>query len=175
MIADSRVRFRVALALGEAHEPRAVAALARIARRDSVEPMDPDRGAQLVRRDRRPALFAELELKADRNPRSPTMNPADIRELLKQLVEIVGARNRPDEVGRVLDVLAADDGGAIDATWLDARDRMVLALARGVRRSGGRLPIDPDSARPGAALVVRLVQRARTWAQDELVRPSRHS
>ena len=36
-----------------------------------------------------------------------------------------------------------------------------------MRRSGGQLQIDHDPARPGAALVARLVKRARARAQDE--------
>src|SRR5262249_11757721 len=69
---------------------------------------------------------------------------------------IVAARNRPDEIRRVLGVLAAGKPGAADA----ARDRLVLALARRVRRSGGRLPVDPA----GTTLVGRMVRPARMGA-----------
>ncbi len=159
---DSRVRFRAAFALGDAHDPRAAVALARIVRRDAanrwIRTAVLSSSAEMADR-----LF--VELKADRNPPAPDTNPTDIEELRKQLVEIVGVRNRPDEVGRVLDVLAAEVGGPAEASWLDEPTRMVLALSRGMRRSGGRLPIDPGAARPGAALVGRLVRRARTLAQ----------
>ncbi len=81
--------------------------------------------------------------------------------MLKPLVEIVGARNRPDEIGRVLDDLARPN-----ASHRDTRDQLVLALARGMRRSGGRLSIDKTAARPGAGMVSRLVQRAREFVHD---------
>jgi putative membrane-bound dehydrogenase-like protein len=154
--ADSRVRFRVAFALGETHDPRAGTGLALIVRRDAAN------------RWIRTAVLSSSAATADRlfavlkTDRSST-EPAVIQEFAKQLVEIVGARNRPDEVGRVLDALAAED-----ATWLgpDGRDLMIRTLARGVRRAGGKLPIDPNATRPGAALVARLVQHARTQARD---------
>jgi putative heme-binding domain-containing protein len=97
------------------------------------------------------------------NPSPPALNsnPADRDELLRQLVEVVAARNRADEVGRVLDTLAA-----IPASGLDFRDHLVLVLARGLRRSGAQLPVDPNAVRPGAALVARLLKQARTRTLD---------
>jgi putative heme-binding domain-containing protein len=90
-----------------------------------------------------------------------------MQELLESLVAIVGGRNRPDEVGRLLDALAASNGGIIDGSRLDKAQRMVLALAQGARRSGGQIRIDRDPRRTGAALVARIVQRAVTRAKDE--------
>ncbi len=43
---------------------------------------------------------------------------------------------------------------------------MIQILARGMRRAGGRLPTEPNAARPGAALVARLFQRARASIRD---------
>ena len=129
----------------ERRATRTVSALARIARRDGSN------------RWIRTAVLSSCASTADRL--FAELATAGAPEMLEPLVAIVGARNRPDEVNRVLDVLAARAG--------DARDRLVLALARAVRRSGGRLPIEPAPARPGAALVARLLQGARTSAQDE--------
>ena len=97
------------------------------------------------------------------DPVSPI--PAAQAELLEQLAEIVGARNRPDEIGRVLDhagveaVADASSRSSCETAWSSA-------LARGLRRSGGQLPVDQVPARSGAGLVAHLVQRARTKALD---------
>jgi putative heme-binding domain-containing protein len=47
----------------------------------------------------------------------------------------------------------------------DEWELMFRTLARGVRRAGGLLPIDPMMRSPGAILVVRLLQRARSRVQ----------
>ena len=133
---DARVRFRAALALGETSDPRAVTALASIARRDSTD------------RWTRTAVLSSCSQMADRLFVELSSGPVAIgsddkassmRELLDSLAAIVGARNRPDEVGRFLDALAARDGKKIDGSLLDEMQTMVLALARGARRSGGRI------------------------------------
>ena len=161
---DSRVRFSVALALGETSDPRAETALARIVVRDAAN------------RWIRTAVLSSCVSTADRlfvdlwtKPSSPAPGgkPTDRAELLGQLVEVVGARNQPDEVGRILDTMAgAKDVGPVDASGLDFRDRLVLALARGLRRSGHPLAVDPNAVKPGAALVARLLERARTRNLD---------
>ena len=100
-------------------------------------------------------LFAELAT-------GPSADAPRTRELLEPLVAVVGVRNRRDEVNRVLDVLAAGAGTSVG----DARTRLVLILARRVRSSGGRLATEPGSARPGTALVGRLVRDARARGLD---------
>ena len=161
---DPRVRFRVALALGETSDPRAEKGLARIVVRDAAN------------RWIRTAVLSSCASMADRlfvdlwtnpSPSAPGGNPTDRAELLGQLVEVVGARNRPDEVGRILDTMAgAKDVGPVDASGLAFRDRLVVALARGLRRSGHPLAVDPNAVKPGAALVARLLERARTRNLD---------
>jgi putative heme-binding domain-containing protein len=150
--------------LAETSDPRAETVLARIVVRDAANRWIRTAvlGSCASTADR---LFGDLL--ADLGPFDPGANPADKLELLMQLVEVVGARNRPDEVARVLDKLAAiKDAGAIAASGLDFRDRLVLVLARGLRRSGAQLPVDPNAVRPGAALVARLLDRARTRTLD---------
>src|SRR5262249_33849198 len=100
----------------------------------------------------------------DHDSPSSTADPTLVADLLRQLAEVVGARNRPDEVGRVLEELAASDGLGRPAPFASRRDDLVLVLARASRRSGRRLAIDPDPARPGAALVVRTVRQASARA-----------
>jgi putative membrane-bound dehydrogenase-like protein len=148
---DPRVRFRAAFAMGETTDPRAVAALARIARRDGAD------------RWMRAAVLSSCAATADRLfAELATAPTAGANEMLEPLVAIAGARNRPDEVRRVLDVLAADRPGNVGGE----RDRLVLALARGVRRSGGRLAVDRAAAGPGASLAARLVEQARMRTLD---------
>ena len=88
-------------------------------------------------------------------------------ELLEQLAEIVGARNRPAEIGRVLDHAGSRISG--DASRLELRDRLVLGLARGLRRSGANFRSIQVAARPGTALVTHLIQQARTKALDSQI------
>ena len=142
-------------------DPRAGPALAQIVRRDLA-----DRWIQAAVLSSSAATADRLfvVLLADRN----ATEPAVMQEFAKQLAEIVGARNRPDEVIRVLDAMAAEDGNPIASAWLgpDGRDLMIRTLARGLRRAGGRLPIKPNAARPGEALISRLVEEARKRLQD---------
>ena len=130
--ADSRVRFRVAFAMGETNDPRATAALARIARAD------------VANRWIRAAVLSSCATTADRllvdrwqdTSRAATASDPPRAELLRQLAEIVGARNRPDEVGRVLDELAADgETRACCRARARPADSVVLALARRRRRA----------------------------------------
>ncbi|HZW31529.1 MAG TPA: PVC-type heme-binding CxxCH protein, partial [Isosphaeraceae bacterium] len=157
---DSRVRFRVAFALGETSDPRAGSTLARILRRDAAN------------RWIRAAVLSACAATADRllldlwsgtGPPGSTGDPAVVAGLLRQLAEVVGARNRPDEVGRVLAELAAVDGVDRRAS---RRDELVLVLAQAARRSGRPLAIGPDPRQPGAALVARMAQQARAKALD---------
>jgi putative membrane-bound dehydrogenase-like protein len=163
---DSRVRFRTALALGDTSDPRAVAALARIAHRDGANKWI--RTAVLsscaITADR---LFVELNAnRANRSP-APSGNMAtDAQQLIEPLAAIVGARNRPDEVNRVLDALAAGKTDDSAGFRLGVRERQILALARGAQRSGGRLPVEAGLSRPGLLLVARLVQHAAARARD---------
>src|SRR5262249_22436001 len=79
----------------------------------------------------------------------------------------VGARNRPGEVGRVLDELAAMDPNGRAAARGGLREELVLVLARAARRSGGPLALGADPAQAGPALVARMAQPAREQGLDE--------
>jgi putative heme-binding domain-containing protein len=164
---DSRVRFRVAFALGETRDPRAEAKLVQIVLRDV--------GNRWIRA----AVLSSCAATAGRlwidlwratGPKASRGDSAAVAGLLRQLAEVVGARNRPDEAGRVLEELAAGDRDgrtAPGAGRSGLRDELVLVLARAARRSGGLLAIGPDPAQPGAALVAGMARRAREQALDE--------
>jgi putative membrane-bound dehydrogenase-like protein len=95
---DAQVRFHVALALGETRDPAGVAPLLAVARKDAADPLT--RIAVLSSAaDHSHTLFASILGDA----RPPT---ADEREFLAQLAAVVGARNRPAEVSRILETLA---------------------------------------------------------------------
>jgi putative heme-binding domain-containing protein len=164
---DSRVRFQAAFALGKNGDPRAVTALGQLVLRDAANPWI--RAAVLSScASIADSLLVELY---------PT-RPATASEesgyslVLKQLVEIVGARNRPNEVNRVLDVLAADARHPVDSGQFSFAERLVLQLARASRRSASQLALERDPARPGTNLVDRLIQRAGKIILDVQTSPA---
>ena len=118
---DLRVRFQLALVLGEFPGDDASPALAAIARRDAGDPWV--RTAVLSAETASPAaLFESLW-----RDRSFAASPAGV-SLLRPLALTVGARGRAEEVGRVLGALAA--GGPEDSA-LD----VALGLGDGISRA----------------------------------------
>ncbi len=118
------VRFRAALALGDVADPRAIVAMASIARRDAG-----DRWTRVAILSsiagRTPALIEALSGRPD------FFDSAPGREWLGDLAAITGAENRPDDIRAFLDRFAGVDappGRALAA---------ILGLGRGLRRSGG--------------------------------------
>jgi putative membrane-bound dehydrogenase-like protein len=162
---DSRVRFRVAFALGEVNDPRAATALGQIATCDSasfwIRTAVLSSCASIADR-----LFVDLSV----DPSLPSPNQKENHpgqsELLQQLVETVGARNRLAEVSRVLGVLAVKAARLESSPGFSSVDDLVLRLARGAWRSGGQLFLGPNPTGPGARLVANLVQRSSTIVRD---------
>jgi putative membrane-bound dehydrogenase-like protein len=154
--ADPRVRFQTALALGESNDPRASGALLSIARRDAT-----NRWIRAAVLSSCVATAHQLIMDLWTDEGSPV--PTAQAELLEQLAEIVGARNHPSDIGRVLDHLALD---LRDASRVEERDRLVLGLARGLRRSGGQFPLVQMPVRSGTALLTHLIRQAQTKALD---------
>ncbi len=155
---DPRVRFETSLALGESDDPRIAGALLKIARKDAA-----NRWARIavLSACATTAHSLMIELWSDGGMSVP---PA-LAELLEQLAEIVGARNRPDEINLVLDRLASQQA---DSSRLALRDRLVLCVMRGLRRSGGPLATRSGTpARPGAVLVSRLSEQAKITSLDQ--------
>jgi putative heme-binding domain-containing protein len=151
---DARVRFQAALSLGAAIEPRAVDALTTIARRDAGDTWT--RLAVLASAgDSADLLFARLA-------NSPAFRASETgASFLEQLAGVVGARNRPGEVARVLEILAALGP---DPSFIR---RAVLGLGRGMSRSGGHFALSGPSQTPTNRLIVQTLVRAAEEAGNE--------
>jgi putative membrane-bound dehydrogenase-like protein len=153
---DARVRFAVALALGATRAPEAAALLAAIARRDAG-----DRWTRLAvlasAAELSDRLFAELA-----EDRSFAARREGVL-FLEPLAAVVGARARPDEVERVLGVLAGREVTEANSALVR---RIVLALGHGLKRSGRCLeaPGTPDS--PAGRLLDSLLERADAEARE---------
>ncbi len=139
---DARVRFAVALAAGATRDPRAADALTAVARRDASERWA--RTAVLCSA----AGQAELLLTRLAIDRSFTRSGPG-SETIEALAEVVGARNRPEEVRLVLAV----------ADSLDDPDGVLRGLGRGLARVGGRLD-------PAGPVVSRWLGEAEVAARD---------
>jgi putative membrane-bound dehydrogenase-like protein len=157
---DARVRFQVAIALGLLPDDAATQSLVRIARRDAADPWA--RLAVLTsaaqRSDR---LFAALWADA-------SADPGEVA-LLGQLAAVVGTRNKADEVGRVLGLIADSTAGRPQAVRRD----LLLGLGDGVLRTGKTLN---DLTMPPAArgLLDELVREAQqVAANDQAAVPER--
>ena len=137
-------------------------ALLRIARRDAASPWM--RSAVLCSC----APVAErmlIELWDDAEA-TRSKRPSDdaIEQLLEQLALVVGARNQRSEIERVYDYVAMK----VTARRSNAlRDLVVVALARGARRSGGRLPVAIATAKPGSRLVSDVIGESAWTALDD--------
>jgi putative membrane-bound dehydrogenase-like protein len=157
---DPRVRFWTALVLGESQDPRVIPTLMQIARAD---------GANRWTRTAVLSSCAETagSLLSDLWKETYSLEASDTAsqtEFLDQLAQLVGAHNKPAELSRVLDRLAR---GPSDGLRRSLRDRLILEMARGLRRSGGALAALPSASTPAVQLVADLVIRVKTTALDE--------
>jgi len=122
---NMRVRFQVAFSLGETKDPRATAALGRIAQQDASDPWI--RAAMLSSSAQRaPDLLAELLI----------VDAEGIASVLGQLATVIGVRNQNDEIVAALDHVASGTSVKTNAT---RQQLVLLGLADGMRRSGARL------------------------------------
>jgi putative membrane-bound dehydrogenase-like protein len=115
---DARVRFQAAFSLGQVKDPRAMDALARIARRDGGDSWMRTAVVSGVA-DSAPALLTALL--------SPGEGEA-AGELLNQLGLIAGVRNQPGEIVEMVEALLRADEGT--------RFSVVSGLGAGLRRRG---------------------------------------
>ena len=153
--ADVRVRFQVALTLGEIPGDEAATGLATIARRDAGDPWV--RTAVLSAATADPAgLFERLW----RDKRFAASD--DGLALLRPLALVIGARGRREEIGRLLAAVATEEP---DEPALD----VALGLGDGLSRNGRKL------SELHAAWLDRLFARARAQAPDESVTPERRA
>jgi putative membrane-bound dehydrogenase-like protein len=143
---DERVRFQVAFTLGEVKDPRAAVALTALARRDAADPWV------------RAAVLSSAAESCDRLlvgllDEQPSPGP----ELTRQLAAVVGARDRPPEVNRVLAAVAEKSAG---------RASVVAGLGDGLKRTGKSLR-KAVAGSPAAKAVLDVLTEAQQVARDE--------
>ena len=111
----ARIRFQVAFSLGEADDPRAVAALSRIARRDGEDQWIRTAVLSSVTRTA-DKIFAELV-------KTPAEGAPAVATMVGQLAQVVGVRNQPSETSAAIEAIAESpvgtDPGACDRLLLD--------------------------------------------------------
>ena len=151
---EPRVRFQVALTLGETSDARAVDALARIAKSDCAEPWI--RTAVLSSTaDRSDRVLVALVNKSD----FLAQPPASV--WLDQLATIVGARRQPAEINRVLEAVSASE------RELSVQRAVILGLGAGLQRSGSSLETVKTNASPAAtAMLSKLFAQAAQQATN---------
>ena len=162
---DSRARFQVAFTLGETKDPRAVDALALLARRYGNDYW------------MRTAILSSVAESADRmfahllrdqvSSRGGNATGSESKiapEVFEQLALMTGVRNRPASVRRALDAIAESPWLARDPS---AKSKFVLGIGAGLKRAGARFTIDQAGASTGMELVARLIETARKEAADE--------
>lgn len=126
---DVRVRFQAALTLGELNGDEATAALAVIARRDAIDPWL--RLAILSSSNQR--AFRLLELLTEKTARSFSDSDSGLA-LVHGLAAVIGARNRPAEIDRTMQLLDRTGGGE-----RRLQREIVLGLDEGLLRAGTSL------------------------------------
>lgn len=156
---EARVQFQLAFTLGEVQNPRATTRLTLLAKFHADDPWM--RAAVLSSAaescDR---MLVEL-LKDD-----GFMSRASSSELTKQLAAVVGARNRPEEVSRVLTAVADKQASS---EVLALQFGVVAGLGDGLKRSGKSLrkAVADSSSSPSTSMVESLLAKAQTVARDE--------
>ena len=159
---DARVRFQVALALGESSNLHVGDLLLAIAQKDGMNLWI--RAAVLSSCT---STAQELMVKLWPGDSSPI--PASDIDLLGPLAETIGARNNATDIGRVLDHLAL---ASRHPSRLAIRQQVILSLARGLWRTGGRLRVDQALNSPGSRLISQMISQASTKALDNLATES---
>lgn len=152
---DARVRFQVALSLGEWNDPRVVEALARVAlggaedrwTRLAVASASPERAGRVVK-----AVLARAE------------KPSPERLLVvRELSALAGARRDPGEVADLLEALLAQEAVA----WpLAALNGLAEGMGRRGAQLGAFLASLPAERKEVAARAKGLLEKAAAVASD---------
>jgi len=141
------VRYQLAFTLGETRAPERVEALARIARRDAASPWT--RAAVLSSlAEGADEMFARVRAWFAGAPGETAVGAGEY-EFLRQLVQMLGARNRAPELTAVLEF--------VDQASPAVAFALVHALDEGLRQARGTL--DPARVRP-------ILERAQAVAAD---------
>ena len=154
---EPRVRFQVAFSLGEVRGEQAARALARIARRDAADPWI--RTAVLSSTGGQATPFLQ-SLVAD----GSFCASSQAEPLLRTAAQVVGSQNRPVEIAKVLDALAALPPAAGDGQWA-----CVVGLGQGLKRSDKNLhdvATAGGATRPAVKLIEDLMIHADRTARD---------
>jgi putative membrane-bound dehydrogenase-like protein len=143
MISDAspRVRFQVALTLGEMKDERATAALAQLLRRDGDNPWA------------RAALLSSVMGRADRLltdlTRSSAFAASDTgRVLVRSLAQMIGARNERTELESAMALLAGNAELKETSLWQSA---ILFGLGQGLKANGRNLSKTAQELHPAAA------------------------
>ena len=147
------VRYQLAFSLGELRSPAAVAALAGIIRRDAGDRWM--RAAVLSSLAEGTSDMFRLTVAALNEAKtiqgeSGERTRLDLQGFARELVQVVGARNRPDETARVLDYASQTADSAVSFA-------LVHGLGEGLQRTKAALP--GERLRP-------IVERAGRIAAD---------
>jgi putative membrane-bound dehydrogenase-like protein len=146
---EYRVRLQLAFTLGEVRSPEAAAMLARYIRQYADDSWMRTALLSSVTNEAH-RIFADLATDS-----AFSATPAGAA-LLDQLVLLVGARHREDEVRGILSTLA----GKLSENPAVQR-RALLSLGEGLRRAGRPLPLDRAATDPPARLNVAFYDQAR--------------
>jgi len=149
------VRMQAAYSLGESQDSRAVDAVARIAKRDAGDQWIRTAVLSSVAQSSHQLLIRLLEDRA-------FAASSNGREMAEKLAYVTGVRNRPDEIGTLLDAAAALQ----TADEASLRLQIVLGLGDGLKQVAGSLREDVASKRPGDKLLVALIEDAKRAALD---------
>lgn len=151
---DPTVRFQLALSLGEADGPEVATALARIAFQDAADAWTqtavlsspPELATDLFR--------AELAI-CEAEERKPNLS------LLRQLAEIVGARNDKDDIVGLLQLLSGMEGQS------QVTASLLTSLGKGLLRADTSLQQYSAEFPAVAAIVEQLIVGAQQTLADE--------
>jgi putative heme-binding domain-containing protein len=162
---NDRVRFQVAFTLGEVRDPGAVKTLVGLAGRTDDAWM---RAAIISSMSSAPAETLSLLLS---DP--GTASPAARVPLSEALAEMVGQRNRSEEIAGTLRSIISADKLSMTTAW---SDRLLPAIGRGLKRAGARFDqnsaLDPDAKQ---LLETSLRRAVKTALDGQLVEARRRS
>ncbi len=145
---DARVRFQTAFTLGELSDPRAMDALAIIARRDAADPWIRTAVLSSVANTSDQLL---ARLLADAQFVSGSTAP----DLIRELAQIVGVRGKKDEMQRVL--------ASVGDLASPALREIISGIGEGLKRSGKslrRAGFTDDASRIADGVLSRATQTA---------------
>ncbi|WP_422931354.1 PVC-type heme-binding CxxCH protein [Singulisphaera sp. PoT] len=154
------IRCQLAFTLGESKDPRAVLALANIARTSSSDPWI-----------RQAILSSATESSADLFDAlthdtgfAETSSGADV---LSNLISVVGARRNPAEMENLLETLARAPGKTTSGS---KSFQMILALGESLRRSGGWLDLAVEKPEPARRWLDALIHDAKQTCLNQKIK-----